>query len=362
MRIAVLWINLTGYLNACLRELNQMPGVKLFVAHQTSRNEAPFAEDQFGWIEEQYRYTDQPNTAELVNAVRKFDPELLIVAAWAVPAYRAVCKEMGGRSLRVCGMDHQWRGRPKQWLGVLTSKVYVQRLFDAAFVTGERQAVFARKLGFPPERIWRGLYSCDFSKFEAAGRGAPSIDQRRSFLYVGRLVPEKGIETLIAAYRRYRAEAQEPWPLKIAGTGPLGSMVEGEPGMEYQGFIQPDGLPSLFGSTGCFVLASRFEPWGVVIHEAAAAGLPVICTAACGSSDQLVKDGSSGFVVETDDPVSLAEAMKKVSDLTREARTEMGRASYKLACQITPTQWANVVLGRSEELIGSLRTAALEST
>jgi glycosyltransferase involved in cell wall biosynthesis len=358
MRVAVLWINLTGYLNACLRELNQMPGVKLFVAHQTSRSEAPFAEDQFGWIEQQYRYTDQPNPAELLNVVRKFDPDLLIVAAWSVPAYRAVCKEMGGRSLRVCGMDHQWSGRPKQWLGILTSKIFVQRLFDAAFVTGERQALFARKLGFPPARIWRGLYSCDFSKFDAAGREAPSIDQRRSFLYVGRLVPEKGIDALIAAYRRYRAEVPEPWPLRIAGTGPLRSMVEREPGIEYQGFIQPEALPSLFGSAGCFVLASRFEPWGVVIHEAAAAGLPIICTAECGSSDHLVKDGSSGFVVETDDPASLAEAMKKVSDLSCEARTEMGMASYQLASQITPTRWANLVFQRGEELVRIIRTAA----
>jgi hypothetical protein len=49
MRIAVLWLNLTGYLNACLRELNRMPGVEL-VAHQSTRGEAPFAEEQFRWM------------------------------------------------------------------------------------------------------------------------------------------------------------------------------------------------------------------------------------------------------------------------------------------------------------------------
>src|SRR5712664_2050851 len=172
MRIAVLWINLTGYLNACLRELNRMPGVELFVAHQSARNEAPFAGDQFRWIKNQYQYPGQPNTAELLNAVTKFDPELLIVCSWHVPAYRAVCHAMRNRSPRVCGMDNQWRGQPKQWLGVLTSKIFVQRLFDAAFVTGERQAVFARKLGFPRERIWRGLYACDFSKFETPSQEA----------------------------------------------------------------------------------------------------------------------------------------------------------------------------------------------
>jgi glycosyltransferase involved in cell wall biosynthesis len=358
MRVAVLWINLTGYLNACLRELNRMPGVELFVAHQSARIEAPFAEDQFRWIENQYRYPDQPNTNELLAAVRKFDPELLIVSSWSVSGYRTVCKAMRKRAVRVCGMDNQWSGRPKQWLGVLTSSVFVQRLFDAAFVTGERQAVFAHRLGFPTDRIWRGLYSCDFSQFDAARREVGTSHSRRSFLYVGRLVQEKGIETLIAAYRCYRAQVPEPWPLRIAGTGPLRSIVEREPGVDYHGFIQPQALPSLLASAGCFVLASRFEPWGVVIHEAAAGGLPIICTAACGSSDHLVKDGSSGFVVETDNPVSMAEAMKKVSDLSREARTEMGAASYKLACQFTPESWAKVVWERGRELTRIVLKAA----
>jgi glycosyltransferase involved in cell wall biosynthesis len=358
MRIAVLWINLTGYLNACLRELSRVPDVKLFVAHQSPRTEAPFNEQQFAWIQDQYRYTDKPNANELLAAVRKFDPELLIVASWNVDGYRTVCKAMRKRSVRVCGMDNQWSGRPKQWLGVLTSRVFVRLLFDAAFVTGERQAVFARRLGFPTDRIWRGLYSCDFSQFDAARREPVTSHSRRSFLYVGRLVPEKGIETLIAAYRRYRSEVQEPWPLRIAGTGPLRSIVEREPGVDYHGFIQPEALPSLLASAGCFVLASRFEPWGVVIHEAAAAGLPVICTAACGSADDLVKDGSSGFVVQTDDPTSLAESMKRVSELSSEARTNMGIASYELACQITPARWANLVSQRGEELIRIIRTAA----
>jgi glycosyltransferase involved in cell wall biosynthesis len=358
MKIAVLWINLTGYMNACLRELNRMPGVELFVAHQSARGEAPFAEEQFRWIKNQYRYTERPNTAELVNAVTTFDPELLMVCSWQVAGYRAVCHAMRNRALRVCGMDNQWRGRPKQWLGVLTSKIFVQRLFDAAFVTGERQVAFARKLGFAQDRIWRGLYACDFSKFEASRREAASIDARRSFLYAGRLVPEKGIETLMAAYRRYRAETMEPWPLRVAGTGPLRNLVEGVPGVEYHGFVQPDALPALFADAGCFVLSSRFEPWGVVIHEAAASRLPIICTSACGASDHLVRNGYNGFVVKPGDAGALAAAMSKISQLPSESRAEMANASYALASQFTPESWAKLVWERGMELARVFRKAA----
>src|SRR5260370_36280021 len=126
MRIAVLWINLTGYLNACLRELNRMPGVELFVAHQSPRTEAPFNEQQFAWIQDQFRYTDKPNANELLAAVRRFDPELLIVASWNVAGYRTVCKAMRKRSVRVCGMDNQWRGHPEHGRGEPTMKVLGQ--------------------------------------------------------------------------------------------------------------------------------------------------------------------------------------------------------------------------------------------
>jgi hypothetical protein len=50
MRAAVLWTGLSGYLNACLKELASREGVELFVSHQASVQEAPFDDNQFAWI------------------------------------------------------------------------------------------------------------------------------------------------------------------------------------------------------------------------------------------------------------------------------------------------------------------------
>jgi glycosyltransferase involved in cell wall biosynthesis len=135
-------------------------------------------------------------------------------------------------------------------------------------------------------------------------------------------------------------------------------LVEGVPGVEYHGFVQPDALPATFADAGCVVVPSHSEAWGVVIHEAAASRLPIICTSACGASDDLVRNGYNGFVVKTGDAAALATAMKKLSELPRDARAEMGKASYALAGQFSPERWANVLWKRGTELARVLRQAA----
>ena len=81
------------------------------------------------------------------------------------------------------------------------------------------------------------------------------------------------------------------------GVGPLADTIGSIDGVDMLGFVQPDEMPSVFARAGCLVLPSRHEPWAVVIHEAASAGLPVVCTRACGASTRLVLDGLNGAVV-----------------------------------------------------------------
>jgi len=347
MRTAILLANLNGYLNASLRALARA-GNKLFVAYQSPRTEAPFDETQFDWIDERFRFESEPDEQALLAAVRAFNPELLIVASWNRAPYRRVCREFRGRAVRVCCMDNQWMGRPKQWLGVMTSPVFMRRMFDAAFVAGERQAVFARKLGFSEEQIWRGLYCCDHSAFHSAST-AQGTERERAFLYVGRFAQEKAVDTLIEAYRSYRRQSSHPWPLWVAGVGPMSGLLRGEPGVERHGFVQPRELPQLFARAGCFVLPSRFEPWGVVIHEATASGLPVICTERCGAAVHLVQDGYNGFVTSADDPEALARAMERMSAQPLERLQAMSQASAALSWQFTPERWASYVEERAME-------------
>jgi glycosyltransferase involved in cell wall biosynthesis len=274
-----------------------------------------------------------------------------MVSSWDVADYRREVRRWRGRALRVLCMDNQWLATPKQRLGVVTAAVYVKPAFDIAFMPGDTQGEFARRLGFGVERQLRGLYCADQPTFEAAaGRRRGEVPPR--FLFVGRLVEPKGVDVLAEAYLRYRSAAgSSPWGLTVAGAGPLAAELRGTTGVEVLDFVQPADLPELMASCGCFVLPSRFEPWGVVLHEAAAAGLPLIATSACGAATRLLQDGYNGVLVAAGQVASLADAMSAVASSPQERLAEMSAASVSLSRQFTPERWAAYTVERCRHLL-----------
>jgi glycosyltransferase involved in cell wall biosynthesis len=344
-RVAVLWDSLSGYVHSQLSALTEA-GADLLVVHRSLDSEAPFDQDEVTRSIDARAWSEAPNEAELEAALDDFEPDALLVISWHVGAYRRAARRRRGRTLRVLCMDNQWWGTPKQRAGVLVSPFVLRPAYDAVFVAGERQAAFARRLGFRSEQMLWGLYVGDTPAFQkvAAERGDRLPPE--AFLFVGRLAPEKAIDVLAAAYRSYRSSVERPWPLVVAGTGPELHHLAGVEGVELLGFVQPSHLPDVVGRAGCLVLPSRFEPWAVVIHEAAAAGLPVVCTWVCGASTRLVLDGYNGAVVSPDDVAGLAAGLERISTAGDGERAAMGRASSLLAQQLTPERWASNLLRR----------------
>jgi glycosyltransferase involved in cell wall biosynthesis len=350
VKIAILWTGLSGYLNACLRELATRPGVELLVAHRAVGDDAPFETSQFSWMPERLQYGSRPDREGLLAAAVRFAPEVLLVNSWHIAEFRYVLKRLRPRPLRVLCMDNQWRGTWKQRLGVVTSPWYVGRLYEVAFLPGERQACFARRLGFSDDRIWQGLLCPDTAMLVAAA-GTPLSPLLRAFGYLGRLSPEKGIHDLLLAYELYRASSHAPWDLQVAGAGPLSPELDRHPTVMKSGFVQPAEVGAWMREIGCLVVPSRFEPWGVVLTEAATAGLPIIATDACGAVPHLVHDFVNGRIARTSDVRSLAECMTYVANLSDDRRLAMGRVSRGLASCYTPARWADTVLARSAELL-----------
>jgi glycosyltransferase involved in cell wall biosynthesis len=170
------------------------------------------------------------------------------------------------------------------------------------------------------------------------------------FVFAGRLTPEKGVDVLAAAYGEYRQMVESPWPLLVCGTGPLSSTLRALPGVESMGFVQPAELPQVFSRAACLVLPSTFEPWGVVVHEATAAGLAVVCTSACGAATRLVLDGYNGAVVAPADASGLASALARIANADDVRLAEMSRRSVELAGQFTPQRWARYLIDRIPQL------------
>nr|WP_152415637.1 glycosyltransferase [Halococcus saccharolyticus] len=132
-----------------------------------------------------------------------------------------------------------------------------------------------------------------------------------SVLFVGRLAPEKGVETLLAA-----AGSLPEVEFHLCGTGPLASLVERRadetPNITYHGFVSSDELWSLRRSVSLGVVPSEWaEPFGLVISESYGAGLPVVGSAV-GGIPELIKPNEMGALFDPASPDALVSAIQRV--------------------------------------------------
>lgn len=347
-RIAVLWGPMSGYFHAQFRALLD-EGVDLFLVHREADRNAPFDDTVLAGLPNLAWERDADHDA-ISRALDEFAPDALLVRSWNNGVYRGIARAYQGRALRILTVSNAWLGTAKQWGGRLVARFVLHPAFDVALLSGDRQADFAAKLGFPAERLIWGMNTCDHDRFAAVADARGDALPPKSFLFVGRLIPVKAIDVLAAGYERYTREVDDPWPLLVAGQGPEERRLAGVPGVKMLGFVQPADLPDVMAEAGCLVLPSRFEPWGLVIQEAAAAGLPVVCTRACGASTRLVLDGYNGVVTTTGSVGALAGALARIHRSTDGERRAMGEASRTLALQYTPQWWARNLVRRIGEL------------
>ncbi len=339
-RVAVLFSRLSGYMAACLKTLKDEYDVELLVIRWVPAREAPFDASHFAWIDTLHNKQDLSRD-ELFAAVHRFDPQAILMVGWMDSDYLDIARQVRKQGVPVvAGCDTQWNGSIRQQLGRLTSRWYLHPAIDVLWVAGERQRQLAARLGFRGRRCWSGYYTCQWEAFSALSQQRSVVSGSRSFLYVGRYLEIKAIDVLARAYRRYREQVDDPWPLICAGAGPLAGLLADQEGIHDKGFVQPDRLPELIKDASAFVLPSRREPWGVVVHEAASAGLPLICSDACGSAVHLLQDGYNGFVVEAGNIEHLTQAMVRMTEQSHQQLERMGLASYELSKQFTPQRWA----------------------
>lgn len=128
-------------------------------------------------------------------------------------------------------------------------------------------------------------------------------------VFVGRLAPEKGIDTLLEAWRAL----PEPVLLKIAGDGPLAPAVRraaaADRRIEWLGHRPPQEVLDLIGAAECLLIPSTFhEAFGRVIIEAYAKGTAIIGSRR-GAIGELVEDGVTGFLCE---PGSSADLLRNL--------------------------------------------------
>ncbi len=185
-------------------------------------------------------------------------------------------------------------------------------------------------LSVSPERIHVIPNGVDMSRFRANRKTIETqngfrLKGGKTILFVGRLVKEKGVLTLLEAFHKLRQSGNNS-ELVIVGDGPMREELAKEAArrgidkrVTFTGFVDEATLVSAYRSSDVFVLPSLYEPFGMVALEAMASGTPVVVSDVGGLSE-IVEDGHTGLKVRPGDPTQLAEALARALVDARLAR------------------------------------------
>ena len=277
--------------------------------------------------------------------VEKISPDIIYCSGWTDKVYLKICGIYKSKIPTVIGLDNQWKGNIKQRIACLISPFYLLKKFSYAWIPGILQYKFAEKLGFNKNRIMSGLYCADVELFYTQFLSNREDKQRmfpKRFIFIGRYYEFKGVKDLWHAFIELQNENPNGWELWCLGTGDIPPIQH--PKIKHFGFVQLEQLKHFIKDTGVFILPSHFEPWGVAVHECAAAGMPLICSNEVGAATAFLKIGDNGYLHEAKNINSLKSAMKKMMRLPDKELNKMGDRSSELAKQITPTIWANTIM------------------
>jgi glycosyltransferase involved in cell wall biosynthesis len=284
-------------------------------------------------------------------------PDVVAVTGWSTPeSFAAIAwARRNGRRIVVMS-DSQADDAPRLKLRE-TIKSRLVRACDAALVAGERHRDYVVALGIPEHRTFLGFDVVDNAYFQSgaatARADAAAVRTRhalpeRYLLASARFIAKKNLPRLIESYALAIAGLDAAPDLVLLDDGPERPAVEaaikraGIIGrVHLPGFRSYELLPIFYGLAEAFVHVSTTEQWGLVINEAAASGLPLIVSRACGASGELVRHDVNGFVVDACDTDRITDVLRRMTTLTPEARAAMGEASRLIVANWGPERFAS---------------------
>lgn len=288
MRISIVYTGLPSYTADCWRELSGREGVELRIWSEVTttyriKSDKELLMDGL-WCH--WDYSENITDIELhqvESEIASFSPDVIFVCGWArvLPPLIRESKKLKTIPM-VLEFDMPWDWQFRRIVAPLILWHRLRR-FAAAYVPGLSTTRYARWLGF--KKIFAGRNCVKLKRFTVA----EDIPRQKAFLYIGRKAEVKGLDVLEKAYAEYR---------RLGGSWML----------DIPDFVEPEEVPRVMREHACFILPSKWEPWGVVVLEALAAGMKVIVSDKVGARFDLPVDE----VFRSSDWKALARAMLKI--------------------------------------------------
>lgn len=339
--ILYLYTEAMGYTMATIKELVAM-GCSVHLVYWDHKRLHQFVVKDFPGLKIYGRSNFNYQSLKLL--IDSINPELIVVSGWQDKLYvrLSLRSTLQGIKVVTC-FDDIWKGgliqNFAQFLGLF-------RLFNFfytyAWVSGPLQFEYAKKLGYKNNEIIFDLLSADVNNFDIT---KDNYGRENIILFTGRLEDVKGVPQLLEAWKRV-SNISHDWKLVLAGNGTHHQYILNLnlPNIEVLGFVQPEKLRELMHRSKAAILPSLREPWGVVIHEFALAGLFIIVSDKVGSGSSFVIHGYNGLIYPSNNIEQLEQSLRTVICSDDEMIKSASNASKSLANKISPVTSARSLM------------------
>ena len=240
---------------------------------------------------------------------------------------------------------------------------------DAMVCSGSLCRDYAISLGMPSERIRLGHMTADVEGFRARSQGLTTEARERLrdrfdlrgvvFICVSRLVEGKGCRELLQAWARAFGGSSRPASLLFVGEGPLRDELNAavsQPGLDsirLAGAVPHAELATYYTASDVLVMPTLEDNWSLVVPEAMACGLPVMCSCYNGCHPELVHQQQNGIVFDPLDVAGFADGLVR---MTGADLGSMGEASRRIVADYGPQKAAEALLAACRMAVGRRRT------
>ncbi|MBV9942498.1 MAG: glycosyltransferase family 4 protein, partial [Solirubrobacterales bacterium] len=296
------------YREPLFRALNERPELEIRVIYQSAGQpswdvppewfprEHPYPAVHLGsWQRRRSGRTPLLWPRGLERALRAFDPDCVVVSEYGASSLRVLgwCRRHGRAYVIFTECTPMIDSMLPGWQLALHRRL--ARQADGLIATSSAARERLRSFGVREERITVALQAADLEAFRAVA--ASSRGDAFRVISVGRLVPDKNFGTLIEAFARVRRGE-----LEIAGTGfqehELRQLANRyDVSVRFRGHVAPNEMPGLYAAADVYALVSTYEPFGVAVREAAAAGLPIVCSRAAGAAGDVAIEGGNALLI-----------------------------------------------------------------
>jgi glycosyltransferase involved in cell wall biosynthesis len=292
------------------------------------------------------------------SKIRELKPDVIVCDGffkWTLPAlFYKFCL---GTPIVICYERWHHTEMHSQWYRKLYRKMVV-RFTNAMCCNGRLSKEYTISLGMPGNKITTGHMVADTEGL-AHDLSEVSEEQKQNiikkyclkdtiFLYVGRLIEPKGIKELLEGWYEVLSRQNDRASLLLVGDGPQKEELEQFcqdkqiTNVCFAGRVDYDDIAQFYSIADIFVIPTLEDNWSLVVPEAMACGLPVLCSKYNGCWPELVQEEKNGWVF---DPLEHSDTKSKLLSVLeqKERFSELGENSKKIIARHNPEKAANSI-------------------